>query len=406
MLAAVLTPPGRGAIAVIHVVGEGSRALVGSLFGGEIGDRPRPGRITHRGELLDEVMVRTAQGFTGEETVEVTCHGGVATVRRLLEAFGIPRAGIRELLERGVETGHLDRIRAEAWALLPEALTELAARVLHDQAEGALSGAVRGLRSAAEAGRLLGTAPFGAALAVPRRIALAGPPNAGKSTLFNAIVGADRALVSPEPGTTRDPVRERVAIEGIPVELVDTAGVEEPRDLLEQMSIDRARKAAEGADLVLFLFDAQAGPRIDDLRFFESLRDRRVIVVANKVDVGMKLPPLDTLRVSARTGEGLDELRRGILRALGVGVRPPEGSPVVFTTRQERLLTRAVQSGDLEGVRRTLLHGRPRRFFLLSENSGGPIPVRGRAGSRAESEKRGGAPCSGGLDPGSWPSRP
>jgi tRNA modification GTPase len=357
MLAALLTPPGRGAIAVIHVLGEGARALVGSLFGKEIGERPRAGRFTHRGEVLDELMIRTVPGFTGEETVEITCHGGTATVRRLFEALGVPRAGTAELLERGVETGHLDRIRAEAWALLPDAQTELAARVLQDQAEGALSRAVQGLRSPAEADRLLGTAPLGAALATPRRVALAGPPNAGKSTLFNALLRADRAIVSPEPGTTRDPVRERIALDGFPVELVDTAGVEEPRDLLERMSIDRARKALEGADLVLFLFDAQAGPRADELRFLESLRDRRVIVVANKVDAGMKLPPRDSLPISARTGEGLTELRRRILHALGVGDPPPEGSPVVFTPRQERLLARAVQSGDLEAVRRALLHG-------------------------------------------------
>jgi tRNA modification GTPase len=142
MLSALLTPPGRGAIAVVHVAGEGSRALVGRLFGRELGEKPRVGRLVENGEVLDEVMVRMAAGFTGEETVEITCHGGTATVDRILgalEALGAGRVDAEGLLERGVRSGHLDRLRAEAWTLLPRAATELAARVLHDQAKGSLS---------------------------------------------------------------------------------------------------------------------------------------------------------------------------------------------------------------------------------------------------------------------------
>ncbi|HXX92316.1 MAG TPA: GTPase [Planctomycetota bacterium] len=357
MLAALLTPPGRGAIAVLHIVGEGSGALVGSLFGRPVAERPRAGTLSSGGEILDEVLVRTVEGFTGEETVEITCHGGKATVERLLAALALPRAGAEELLERGVGTGHLDRIRAEAWHLLPGALTERSAVMLHDQAQGALSRAVEALRSAAEARRLLDTASLGAALARPRRVVIAGLPNAGKSTLFNALVQADRAIVSPEPGTTRDPVREWIAIEGVPLELVDTAGVEEPRDPLERMSIDRTHRALEGADLVLFLWDAQAGPRAEEGRLLDSLRGRRVIVAANKADAGSSFPPGPALPLAARTGQGLADLRRRILQELGAVPGLPEGAPVVFTARQERLLERAVQGGDLDEARGRLLRG-------------------------------------------------
>ncbi len=357
----LLTPPGRGAIAVLHVCGEGSRSLVGSLFSGPIGERPAPGRIEAGGEAMDEVMARSVEGFTGEEAVEISCHGGpapVGRVMRALESRGARRAEAAELLERGVETGHLDRIRAEAWSLLGGALTELAARVLADQAEGALSRAVEALESAADAERLLATSVLGTALASPRRVVLAGAPNAGKSTLFNALVRADRAIVSPEPGTTRDPVREVIAIEQVPLELVDTAGVGAPLDLLGQLSEERTRRALEGADLILFLFDAEAGARGDELRFLERLANRRIVLLVNKADTGRKKPLLDAAPVSARTGEGLEEARRLILRALEIRPRYEPGGPVVFTERQQRLLL-AVSTGRLppEETRRELLRG-------------------------------------------------
>ncbi len=357
ILATVLTPPGRGALAVLHAAGAGSRALVEKLFGREITPELRYGRLSSGGETLDEVMVRTVAGFTGEETVEVSCHGGAATVEgilKALEAGGATRATSAELLERGVETGHLDRIRAEAWTLLPGALTELAAKVLHDQAEGALSRAVSGLQRPAEAERLLATAPLGRALATPRRVVLAGSPNAGKSTLFNALVRSDRAIVSPLPGTTRDPVREFAAIEGVPLELVDTAGVGQPQDLLEQLSIERTGRALAEADVILFLFDAEAGARGPELVFLERLSHRRVLLLVNKVDVGKKKPLLAALPISAKTGEGLDEVRRKILHALEIRPRHDPGAPVIFTARQERLLK---ESRPIDEIREALLRG-------------------------------------------------
>jgi tRNA modification GTPase len=293
-------------------------------------------------------MARRVSGFSGEETVELTCHGGAAVVDRILvalEAGGATRADCEELLERAVETGALDRLRAEAWSRLPRAATELAALVLQDQARGALSAAVGKMASARDAERLLATAPLGLALASPRRVVLAGSPNVGKSTLFNALVREDRALVSPTAGTTRDPVRETIAIEQVPIELVDTAGVEEPRDLLEQLSIERTRSALRGADVVLFLFDAEAGASGPELRFLEALSHRRVILLVNKIDAGNKKPLLEALPVSARTGQGIDDVRRRILRSLGVIPRHAAGEAVVFTLRQERLLARVASAG-------------------------------------------------------------
>jgi tRNA modification GTPase len=361
MLAALISPPGKGALAVVHVSGDGAAAAAGRLLGRAPTAEPARATLTHEGEPLDEVMARSVAGFTGEETVEITCHGGAAVVERILRAFeaaGAVRADTAGLLERGVQTGHLDRIRAEAWGLLPRAPTELAARVLRDQADGALSAAVAALATPRDAERLLAGAPLGLALASPRRVVLAGSPNVGKSTLFNALVREDRALVSPTPGTTRDPVRETIAIEQVPILLVDTAGVEAPRDILEQRSIERTQASLRDADVILFLFDAEAGAQGPELRLLETLSHRRVILLVNKIDAGNKKPLLEALPISAKTGQGLDALRRKILHALAVTPRHADGDAVVFTSRQERLLAR-VASGrlDAEEARRELLQG-------------------------------------------------
>jgi tRNA modification GTPase len=361
MLAVLISPPGKGALAVLHVCGGGAKSLITRLFGREPLPEPRVGPLIDEGIRLDEVVVRMADGWTGEETVEVTCHGGTTVVERILEALakgGALRVDAGELVERGIETGALDRLRAEAWTLLPKALTELAALVLQDQAQGALSAAIAALSSPRDAERLLATAPLGTALAIPRRVVLAGSPNVGKSTLFNALVHEERALVSALAGTTRDPVREVIAVDQVPIELVDTAGVDTPRDLLDQLSMERTHRVLREADVVLFIFDAEAGAQGPELRFLEALGHRRTILLVNKIDVGTRKPLLEALPVSAKTGQGLDDLRRRLLRSLGVVPRHVPGEPVVFTPRQERILSRSA-SGLLapEGARVELFRG-------------------------------------------------
>jgi tRNA modification GTPase len=356
ILAVLISPPGKGALAVIHLCGDGAGSAAATLLGSTPTETSRLYKTP-----IDELMARRVPGFTGEETVEITGHGGAAVVERVLAALeqaGATRAEPGELLERAVETGALDRIRAEAWTLLPRAATELAALVLQDQAQGALSKAVSTLAAPREAERLLLTAPLGLALARPRRVVLAGSPNVGKSTLFNALLKQERALVSPVAGTTRDPVRDVIAIEQVPLELVDTAGMDAPRDLLEQLSQERTLKALRGADVVLFLFDAEAGAQGPELRFLESLGHRRAILVVNKIDAGNKKPLLEALPVSAKTGQGLEDLRRRLLRSIGVTPRHTPGDAVVFTVRQEKILARTA-SGALapEAAREELFHG-------------------------------------------------
>lgn len=283
----VLTPPGRGAIAVVAVVGEGVRARVEALMKRSLAE---PGRVYY-GQLADEVLAHwTPRGFTGLETVEVSCHGGAGAVRAVLEALALPEIGWDAYVGLAA---HLDEIQKEAWRLLPYAATTLAAMVLMDQAQGALSRALAEGRDVPMWGR---------ALVRPRRVVLTGRPNAGKSTTFNALVQAERALVYDEPGTTRDPVEELIAIEGVPLWLVDTAGVETPRDDIERQAIERARREIARADLVVVVQEpsmkryAFDGPHVE----FVNRRD------------------------------DVESLRRAILERLGIRPRYVPGGAVEF----------------------------------------------------------------------------
>jgi len=275
------TAPGPGGIAVVEVIGPRAREVVGRFV--------KVGRGLVRGRIVDEVLVRWAPRH-GEPVVEVSCHGGDQPARAVIDALGMREVDRAFVLERAVASRRLDRTRAEALLLLPRALTLRAARMLQDQAAGALSRA-----RSREA--LLETAPLGLALASPRRIVIAGAPNVGKSTLFNALVERDRALVSPVAGSTRDPVEETIAIDGIPFVLVDTAGASRGTEL-ERMATERAEAQKRKADLVLTL--------------------------------GARREPW--------TARELTALRRRIVRDLGLAVKPPPGAPCVFTERQKAAL--------------------------------------------------------------------
>jgi len=251
--------------------------------------------------------------------VLTTCHGNPHAVRAIVAALGVREVHRAFVLDRAVARRRLDRTRAEAMLLLPDALTGRAARMLSDQAGGALARAARRLRRPSA---LASTAAVGCALAAPRRVAIVGRPNAGKSTLFNAMVEHDRALVSPQAHTTRDPVVETIAIDGVPLALVDTAGLG-PGGAIEALSAERTSIEVSRADLVL---------RLDDT----PVPARRVLDVHAKADLAPA--PRGTLGVCAPSGEGLDRLRRAILRALALDVPLRPGAPCIFTERQCRAL--------------------------------------------------------------------
>lgn len=302
-VARLLTPPGEGGISVISLAGPGAEAALARLFG----RRVAPGGIAYGwiaedGRRLDEALVwRAGGGF------EIGLHGGTVPAAAVLRA--LRRAGVRT-----GEEAAAGGIQAEAAALLPRAATLPAAVFLAAAAYGALTREIES-RDPARLLALLERAPAGIALATPRRVVIAGPPNAGKSALLNALCGRDRALVHPEAGTTRDPVEAIADFEGYPIRLVDTAGLGGADDSGAQAE---ARRRIEAADLVLWLEDP-ASPHAPE--------GRAALRLSGKCDLGPTLPGL--LAVSGATGEGLDALRHAALEKLGLPF-PAKARPSPF----------------------------------------------------------------------------
>ena len=319
-VALVATPPGPCGVAVVQIIGPEARDVARRA-----GIRLAPAPAWSR---LDDDVLACARPAASTPwklpTVEVSCHGGSAAPRALVARLGVPVATRTEVYDDAVRRRVLDRTRAEAWLLLPEARTWRATTMLLAQVRGALARAVASLRTRADAQRLLKTARSGRALVDPPTVVLAGRANAGKLTLLNALAGRDRALVSPHPGTTRDPVAEIVAIDGFPVRLVDTAGFAERAEPLDQEAMRRSREASAKAALTLWIRDAREPSQGEgDLR------------VAAKMDLPDAAAVRGEVSICALSGEGLARLRKRILGRLGL--EPVRGA-AVFTARQETLL--------------------------------------------------------------------
>jgi len=287
----LLTPPGRSALASLALTGDGAWGLAARLF------KPRAGRLAGPGhfalgtlgdDLADEVVLARHD----DSRVEIHCHGGREVARLLIETLA------RHAATPGPLT-HSDVARR----LLPFALTARTAGILLDQRNNPAGDPAR-------------YAAVGRHLATPWRVAVLGPPNAGKSSLVNALAGYQRSIVAPTPGTTRDVVGVLVALDGWPVELLDTAGVRIGEGL-EAAGIAEGLAAAAGCDLCLWVEDATAGPTPPPEGLTHALR------VVNKSDIGGR----EGLRVSALTGQGLETLAAVVVAAL-VPEPPPPGAAV------------------------------------------------------------------------------
>lgn len=378
-IAAIATPPGEGGIAIVRVSGTKARAITGRVFRPQRPGDPADyaGYTVHYGQFVDAVTgevaddgllttFRAPHSYTGEDTLELSCHGGRATTARVLQLTlnaGARLAEPGEFTQRAFLNGRLDLAQAEAVADVIRARTEAARRQARRQLDGALSQAVATIKdelvgilaaievtidfsdevgeleyapleariAAVKQGveRLLATAERGRILREGLRIAIIGRPNVGKSSLLNALLRAERAIVTPIAGTTRDLVEECANVGGIPLVLVDTAGLRETSDLVERIGVERAEGAAAAADVVLFVLDTSTGVTPDDLAAAESLRRLaapRTLLVLNKGDLtspdqaeraGQEAARLfalsqSPLLVSAETGEGLDVLENAL----------------------------------------------------------------------------------------------
>lgn len=352
--AAVLTGEGPGAVAVVRLWGVGALAVADAAFrpyrGARLAETP-PGRprVGRAGAGVGDEVV--ALVFAGEPPeVEIQGHGGPAAIALVVEAL-VACGAERARASAWVRHAAGSRLRAEARLDLPRATTLRTAAHLLDQANGALDRELAPIRddppesALARIDALLSRAEVGVRLVPGWRVALAGRPNVGKSRLLNALLGYDRAIVDPTPGTTRDVVSAATAFDGWPVELADTAGLRDPGDPIEAEGVARARVRHRSADLVLLVLD-RSEPRTDADRCLRA-EHPGALVVANKAD----LPGVwdfDGMVVSAERGDGIDGLAAEIARRL-VPDPPPAGSAIPFRPNQARrlgLIHRAITRGD------------------------------------------------------------
>ena len=414
-IAAISTPLGKSGLGVIRLSGKDSRRIALSLFStpdrSSIEDRvPVLGRVFEpsTGDIIDQAVVtyfQAPRSFTREDLVEISCHGSPVVLKgilRLALEAGARLASPGEFTLRAFLRGRIDLVQAEAIRDLIEAQTLFQVKVAQEQLTGSISRRVRPAKDGlvqlitlleagidfaeddvsvlpeAEVGRRLsdieaGLGPLRASFALGKivssglSIALAGRPNVGKSSVFNALLHEDRSIVTEIPGTTRDLVSETTQIQGIPVRLMDTAGIREANDRVEQLGIDRSVEALADADQVLFIVDGSEPWTTLDTEILLRLERRSYLLVVNKVDLAQELDerslPLGAklvCRVSAKTGQGIDDLGRALFKEYGL----QEGQGGLITNlRQEQLIESALVA--LEKCQQSLIHQMPHEVILL-----------------------------------------
>lgn len=389
-IVAIATPFGESAIGVIRLSGLGVLEKIRDLLviKGEI--KPRYAHLVKLKDtdssLLDEgilIFYPSPKSYTGEDMVELFLHGNPIILKKALELFlsrGIRLAEPGEFTKRAFLNGKLDLLQAEAVADLIGAKSELALKSAQRQLQGELSSVINSLRErllellayvesdiefseediptlskeqiiellesiVRDIEALLSTVKTGEFLRKGINLAIVGKPNVGKSSLFNALLGKERAIVTDIPGTTRDFLQESLTLKGIPVNLIDTAGIRHTEDPVEKIGVERSLQKLKSADLVIFVIDASVPIEEEDMKIYYMVKELEHVVVANKVDKAIYPGVLETfsdaIKVSAMTGYGLESLKDTILHRLGLYIS--DSMQVYITVRHENLLKKSLE---------------------------------------------------------------
>ncbi len=390
---------------MVRLSGKNARNVVEQILRRPHTWRPRIASLAEltdkEGNTLDQVLVTWFQGprsYTGEDVVEISCHGAPVILRACVDrsiGAGARLAEPGEFTLRALLNGRIDLPQAEAVRNLVDATTLYQARVAVQQLDGSISrrlspvkGQLVELIALLEAGidfaeddisvappeeilRRLGPVmdavnsmvrsfEFGSLVSEGLTLAIVGQPNTGKSSLFNALLEQERAIVTDIPGTTRDLVSEVAAIEGIPVRLVDTAGIREGEGLVEKLGIERSYQAMADADLTLVVVDLSQPESARDAELIDRAKMLgRYLIAANKCDLPARRDTAGTIVVSAQTRQGIPELRRAIIPAQDAGIE----SGLITSLRQERLLRECQEA--LEQAHTAASTGIPHEMLLL-----------------------------------------
>jgi len=403
-IAAVATPMGEGGIAVIRVSGPEAIEVVDKIYKGKQKLSTVDTHTIHYGHLVDsqtgdlveEVLVsvmKAPRTFTREDVVEVNCHGGIVSVERVLELIlehGARLAEPGEFTKRAFLNGRVDLSQAEAVIDLIRAKTDRAMKVALHQVEGKLSRLIRNLRQnlieamahievtldypehdveeftqnflrenclevREEVGRLLQTAKQGKILREGLSTAIIGRPNVGKSSLLNSLVQEEKAIVTDVAGTTRDVIEEYVNVRGVPLRLIDTAGIRETEDVVEKIGVEKSRQLLQKADLVLLVVNYNEPLSPDDYTIFETAKGFSVIVIVNKFDLPQKIdleevkrhfPDQPLIMTSAKMEQGIELLEKAIADIFFAGRVQQDDLTYVSNARHIHLLRQAERAID------------------------------------------------------------
>lgn len=402
-IAAIATPVGEGGISIIRISGSNSLDIVDKIFKAKnnksILDMKsytmRYGYIVNDGDIIDEVIVSFMKGpksFTSEDIVEINCHGGVVSTNKVLDSvirFGARLAEPGEFTKRAFLNGRIDLSQAEAVIDIIRAKTDLSMKSALAQSQGLLSQEINKLKehllnalalieydvdftedeeepdetipirveenlveSIDKINKLIANAEEGKILREGLNMVIIGKPNVGKSSLLNYLLQEKRAIVTDIPGTTRDVIEEYINLDGIPVKIVDTAGIRETEDVVEKIGVEKSKEKIDEADLVVLMLDISRDFEKEDREIVNYIKDKKHIVLLNKVDLDYKinrdsLMDLENiLEVSIKNDEGIEAFKDKI-KELFFGGKLQSESIIISNTRHKEALYRSKENCEL-----------------------------------------------------------
>ena len=395
-IAAIATAPGEGGIGIIRISGE--KSIFKSKSGKMIKDYNARtliyGTVVDNEKVIDEVLVAYMKGpnsYTAEDVIEINCHGGFISVKKILELIlskGVRLAEAGEFTKRAFLNGRIDLSQAEAIIDVIKSKTDMAHEVAQSQLEGSLAKKIKDLRMNVtevlahlevsidfaeedveeityqtleekalelrnEIKKLYDTAESGKILRDGLKTVIVGKPNVGKSSLLNSILGENRAIVTDIAGTTRDVIEEFVNIKGIPLKIVDTAGIRETEDVVEKIGVEKSRESFSTADLVIMVLDASRKLSEEDMEILESLKNKKTIVLLNKMDLEPQIElekieefvnSEDIIKISALKHQGIEELQDKIEAMVYHGSVKNSSNLMITNSRHKDALFKAYES--------------------------------------------------------------
>ncbi len=401
-IAAIATAPGEGGIGIIRISGEKSLQVAQSIFKSKSGKMIKDyntrtliyGNIVDGEKVIDEVLLAYMKGpnsYTAEDVIEINCHGGFISVKKILELIlskDVRLADAGEFTKRAFLNGRIDLSQAEAIIDVIKSKTDMAHEVAQSQLEGSLAKKIKDLRMNVtevlahlevsidfaeedveeityqtleekalnlrdEIKKLYDTAESGKILRDGLKTVIVGKPNVGKSSLLNSILGENRAIVTDIAGTTRDVIEEFVNIKGIPLKIVDTAGIRETEDVVEKIGVEKSRESFSTADLVIMVLDASRKLSQEDMEILENLKNKKTIVLLNKMDLEPQIElekieefvnSEDIIKISALKHQGIEELQDKIEAMVYHGSVKNSSNLMITNSRHKDALYKAYES--------------------------------------------------------------